>query len=189
MRRHIPSPQRRSWSVATRPRLRPSRLRGAALVEAAVVIPVLVALLGVGMMLARAYSEKLEANQAIRASALDYASHDCERAGLRGGANTTPGATRDLAALPGRERPTPGAAGAVARQLEKTTPALSGRAGHASARYAERVIDNPHPSSATGGFGWKLTLHGERAETLCNDPPREGSIAGLAEYVRDEVAK
>ncbi len=187
MRLHTRSPEVQRRPVAPRRRLL-RRLRGAALVEAAVVIPVLVALLGVGRMLARAYSEKLEANQAIRASSLDYASHDCERAGLRGGANT-PGATRDLAALPGRERPTPGAAGAVARQLEKTTPALSGRAGHASARYAERVIDNPHPSSATGGFGWKLTLHGERAETLCNDAPREGSLAGLAEFVRDEVAK
>lgn len=159
--------------------------RGAALVEAAVVIPVLVALLGVGMMLSRAYSEKLEANQAIRASSLDYASHDCERSGLRGGLP----ATRELLALPGRERPTPGAAGAVARELEKTTPALSGRAGHANAKYDDRVIDNPHPSNATEGFGWKLTLHGERSETLCNDVPREGSIAGLAEYVRDEVAK
>ncbi len=164
--------------------------KGAALVEAAVVLPVLVALLGVGMMLFRAYAEKLEANQEIRAAALDFASHDCERRALLEG----PAPRRDSRALTGSDGRDvsalgSGVTGPVLREVGRSSPALSGRSGTARAEYAARTIDNPRPSQATGGFVWRLTLHAAHAETFCNDPPREGAIAGLAEYVRDQVAR
>lgn len=52
--------------------------RGAALVEAAVVIPVMLVFLGLTMWVHNSYDEKLASQTSTRAGTLYYASHDCE---------------------------------------------------------------------------------------------------------------
>ena len=52
--------------------------RGAALVEAAVVIPVMLVFLGLTMFVHNAYDEKLAAQTSTRAQVLYYGSHNCE---------------------------------------------------------------------------------------------------------------
>ena len=163
-------------SPNTSPRCRRSgrsRARGAAMVEAAVVLPVLVAFLGVGMMMHRAYADKIEQNQGIRAGALDFAAHDCENRSFQRGAKVTRGEA-DVARGTAERGPKE-VAGAIASQKEKG-PTLSGRSGRAVAEYGDHSIDNPKPSEATRGHGLRITVHGEKSETLCNDSPRGGTV-------------
>jgi hypothetical protein len=54
------------------------RARGAALVEAAVVIPVMLVFLGLTMWIHNSYDEKLASQTSTRAQVLFYASHNCE---------------------------------------------------------------------------------------------------------------
>ena len=54
------------------------RSRGAALVEAAVAIPVMLAFLGLTMFIHNSYDEKLASQTSTRAQVLYYASHNCE---------------------------------------------------------------------------------------------------------------
>jgi hypothetical protein len=54
------------------------RQRGAALVEAAVVIPVMLVFLGLTMWVHNMYDEKLAAQTSTRAQVLWYGSHNCE---------------------------------------------------------------------------------------------------------------
>lgn len=54
------------------------RQRGAALVEAAVVIPVMLVFLGLTMWIHNAYDEKLASQTSTRAQVLWYGSHNCE---------------------------------------------------------------------------------------------------------------
>lgn len=67
---------------STKPRLvraiRRRRQRGAALVEAAVAIPVMLAFLGLTMFIHNSYDEKLASQTSTRAQVLFYASHACE---------------------------------------------------------------------------------------------------------------
>jgi hypothetical protein len=55
-----------------------SRERGAALVEAAVVIPVMLVFLGLTMWIHNSYDEKLASQTSTRAQVLYYASHNCD---------------------------------------------------------------------------------------------------------------
>lgn len=56
------------------------RARGAAMVEAAVVIPVMVIFLGLTVFTYRGYDEKLAQQTTTRSEVLYYASHNCEGA-------------------------------------------------------------------------------------------------------------
>lgn len=58
--------------------VRRRRERGAALVEAAVVIPVMLVFLGLTMWVHNSYDEKLASQTSTRAGTLYYASHDCD---------------------------------------------------------------------------------------------------------------
>lgn len=55
-----------------------SGARGAAMVEAAVVIPVMLVFLGLTMWVHNSYDEKLASQTSTRASVLFYASHNCD---------------------------------------------------------------------------------------------------------------
>lgn len=55
-----------------------NRQRGAALVEAAIVIPVMLVFLGLTMWIHNSYDEKLASQTSTRASVLFYASHNCD---------------------------------------------------------------------------------------------------------------
>jgi hypothetical protein len=57
---------------------RRNRRRGAALVEAAVVIPVMLVFLGLTMWVHNSYDEKLASQTSTRAQVLFYGSHNCE---------------------------------------------------------------------------------------------------------------
>ena len=52
--------------------------RGAAMVEAAVVIPVMVSFLAVIGLMKNGYDRKITINQQTRSQVLDYASHNCQ---------------------------------------------------------------------------------------------------------------
>lgn len=174
-----------------RPRLR--RSRGAAMVEAGLVIPVLVCFLGLGTMMFRGYQTKLESNQSIRSAALDYASHDCEgtpsASGL-GAPSTRGGVTKKDTTLahPAHVSGNP-ESDALQDQMSKTSPAVRGQSGFADATYADKLIANPFPSKSSGGKGLSLRVRGERSTTLCNEPPMDGNLGSMAETVGSEVTK
>ncbi len=162
------------------------RPRGAAMVEAAVVLPVLVCFLGLGAMMHKAYETKLEQNQTIRNAALSLAAHDCDR-------SRADRASADLATTPSPLRPPPRAANGDTERLqnvaERNMPILRGEAGQADATYADRVIANPLPNKATKGFGLELRLRGARSSTLCNEEPKGDSLGDMAETMIDEISK
>lgn len=58
--------------------LRRRKSRGAALVEAAVVLPVMVSFLGLTMFVHRSYADKIDLQATTRSEILYYASHNCE---------------------------------------------------------------------------------------------------------------
>jgi len=58
--------------------VRRRRSRGAALVEAAVVLPVMVSFLGLTMFVHRSYADKIDLQATTRSEILYYASHNCE---------------------------------------------------------------------------------------------------------------
>ncbi len=79
------------------------RSRGAALVEAAVVIPVMLVFLGVIMFTNRSYEMKLDRQMGTRAGILFYASHNCETnppAGVEAPARTTGDSGQSQAGVP-----------------------------------------------------------------------------------------
>ncbi len=64
---------------STRARIKSRRAkRGAAMVEAAVVIPVMLVFLGLTMWVHNSYDEKLASQTSTRAQVLYYGSHNCE---------------------------------------------------------------------------------------------------------------
>jgi hypothetical protein len=160
-----------------------TRRRGAAMVEAGLVLPVLVCFLGLGVMMFRGYETKIAQNHAIRGRALSFAAHDCDERAMPVAAGS--GAVS-------REETTLAAPGSIddtasGRAMAARSPAVSGRSGYASAHYADTTVKNPFPSKATEGKGLTLKVRGERSVTLCNDAPMDGDLASMAETIGSEV--
>jgi len=173
------------------PSKKPSRRRGAAMVEAATVLPVLVSFLGVGTMMYRGYQTKLDANQGIRSAALDFAAHDC--AGTAGpvglGAGGKSAVSKSEAKLPGPNRVGGNDESQALQGRMAERPAMSGESGFAEASYGARTVANPYGGHRREGQGPSLTVHGERSVTLCNEAPMDGDIGSMASTVTSEVSK
>lgn len=162
------------------------RARGAAMVEAAVVLPLLVSFLGVAVMMHRAYDTKLEQNHRVRSVALDYASHDCQASALSSADGVRTAREEVHVPAPGRIE-----GGREATALQEATsqrPETSGSSGFAEASYADQKIGSPF-GKGRAGAGPSLTVHGASSLTLCNDPPASGGLVSLAKTIGGEIEK
>ncbi len=162
-----------------------ARQRGAALVEAAVVLPVMIAMLGLTMMMFNAYSTKLTSNQEVRSEVLDYASHACKAQKISY-SGTSKGAGGSVAT---------GQSGAGASD-STSSGALGSSGGAAKAsgfmqkaevNYSSTTINNPKPNSATGGKGLSIKITGMKSTALCIEEPEDGSIGGLFSYAKNKI--
>jgi hypothetical protein len=156
------------------------------MVEAGVVLPVLVCFLGLGVMMFRGYETKISQNHAIRSRALSFAAHDCDERAMPVTAGNG-SVSREETSLTAPGSVGSGGAGESGRAMAARSPAVSGRAGYASAHYADTSVGNPFPSKATQGKGLTLKVRGERSVTLCNDAPMDGDLASMAETIGSEV--
>ena len=114
------------------PRLNRRRERGAALVEAAVVIPVMLVFIGLIMFTHKSYATKMDKQLGTRADTLYYASHACKGAAPASVSTSTssddgtiPGSKADQGASRVGGSNSPGASAAVNRNgnLAKSQPA------------------------------------------------------------------
>ncbi len=157
--------------------------RGAAMVEAAVVLPVLISFLGLTMMMYRGYAEKLDKNQQIRSSTLDYASHACrsQRISYSGNGSSSSG-TSVGGVNPGQSN-----ANEVLSQNGANAATTSGFMNKAAVNYSSRTIINPKPNSASGGMGLSLKVNGATSYALCNEVPRDGNFSGFFGYIKGVI--
>jgi len=181
----LPTTTLRKLSVLrSRSAARPSQ-RGAALVEAAVVLPVMIAMLGLTMMMYQGYSAKLVSNQQIRSEVLDYASHNCKSSTITYSGNSRSGgsvATGQSGTGGSSDPISGGALGASGGG-----PKASGLMGKAEVSYSTKTITNPKPNTATKGAGLTLTVKGAKSSALCNEEPEDGSIGGVFSYAKNKI--
>ena len=167
----------------TRPITR-TRQRGAALVEAAVVLPVMVAMLGLTMMMYQAYATKLDSNQHIRSEVLDYASHNCKSQTISYGGTSKGGSS--IATGQGGVGSSDGISSGALGQSGGSASA-SGFMDKAEVSYSGKTINNPKPNTATKGQGLTLQVKGETSSALCNEQPEDGNIGGLFSYATSKL--
>jgi hypothetical protein len=156
------------------------------MVEAAVVLPVMIAMLGISMMMHQAYASKLNSNQQIRSQVLDYASHNCKSQKITysgtnsgmGGFDTGSGGTGA-----GADNISGGAAGAAGGGAKS-----SGMMAKAETNYQTKTINNPKPNTSTEGAGLTLKVNGEKSTALCNEEPEDGSIGGVLGYAKNKLS-
>ena len=161
-----------------------SRERGAALVEAAVVLPVMLAMLGLTMMMYQAYSAKLVSNQQVRSEVLDYASHHCKAQKIRyGGTSKSSGSVATGQSGAGANNST--SAGALSQSGGSAK--ASGLMGKAEVSYASKSITNPKPNVSTKGTGLSLQVKGMKSTALCNEEPQDGNLGGLFSYAKNKI--
>lgn len=161
-----------------------SRQRGAALVEAAVVLPVMCAMLGLTMMMFQAYGTKLDSNQHSRSQVLDYASHWCKSQKITYSGNSSGGgniATGESGA--GASDSTSAGALAAGGGGAKA----SGFMAKAEVSYAGKSINNPKPGLALKGTGIALKVNGAKSSALCIEEPQDGSFSGALSYAKGKL--
>lgn len=153
-------------------------LRAAAMVEAAVVIPVMISFLaGIGLM-KNGYDRKIIRNQQVRSQVLDYASHNCQSQTIS--YSDTSRGTGAGAALPtgsGGNADANGGIGTVG------SPASSGFMAKAEVSYQTSSV-TPIRSGIRNGRGLSLRVNGAKSVALCNEEPRDGNLSGLFGYAK-----
>lgn len=159
--------------------------RGAALVEAAVILPVMIAMLGLTMMMFNAYSTKLTSNQEVRSEVLDYASHACKTQKItysgtsKGGGGNIPTGQSGAGSNDSTSAGALGQSGGAAK--------ASGFMQKAEVNYASKSIKNPKPSAATKGAGLTLKVNGMKSTALCIEEPQDGNLGGLFSYAKSKI--
>ncbi len=157
--------------------------RGAAMVEAAVVIPVMIAFLGLTMMMKNAYTAKLTKNQQVRSQVLDYASHQCNSNRISySGTSQGQGGSSVGGVNPGQAN-----ANDALAASGPASQSVSGFMGKAQVTYGGMTVVNPKPNTATRGMGLTLRVNGETSSALCNETPRDGSFSGMFGYIKDQI--
>jgi Flp pilus assembly protein TadG len=164
--------------------LRRRHLRGAALVEAAVVLPVMVAMLGLSMMMYQAYSTKLVSNQQVRSEVLDYASHACkaQKITYSGNSKGSGSVATGAGGAGANDSTSAGALGASGGSAK-----ASGIMAKAEVSYTTKSITNPKPNVATKGTGLTLKVNGMKSSALCIEEPQDGSISGIFSYAKNKI--
>lgn len=153
------------------------------MVEAAVVLPVLIAFLGLTMMMKQAYTTKLTSNQQIRSQVLDYASHNCKEQKISYSGTSQGSGTGLSAGATGSSDST--ASGALGQSGGSAK--ASGFMAKAEVSYASKTVVNPKPNTATRGTGLTLRVNGEKSTALCNEEPQDGNIGGLFRYATSAI--
>ncbi len=158
--------------------------RGAAMIEAAVVLPVMISFLGLTMMMGNAYSTKLTKNQQSRSMVLDFASHECKRQVI-----TYDGTSRSSSATNvGSAAPT--GAGADATEALNQSPnsaTTNGFMAKANVSYNTSTVVNPKPNSSTRGMGLTIQVNGATSTALCNETPQDGNFSGMFGYIKGKI--
>lgn len=152
------------------------------MVEAAVVLPVMVAFLGVTMMMKNAYTVKLTKNQEARSMALDYASHQCKKQVIQyGGTSAGQGSINTGGANPGQ-----GNANEILAQSPGQAK-TSGFMAKAQVSYASSTVINPKPNTSTKGMGLTLKVNSATSTALCNETPQDGGFGGFFSYIGGKI--
>jgi len=157
------------------------RNRGAAMVEAAVVIPVMVSFLAVMGMMKNGYDRKITQNQQTRSQVLDYASHNCRSQTITY-SNTSQSSSSSA---------TPGIGGsgdATANEAQGSvgSPKASGLMGKAEVRSQDSNVTGTRAGIKNRG-GLSLRVRGENSAALCNEIPENGSIGGAFSYAKNKL--
>lgn len=159
-------------------------LRGAAMVEAAVVIPVMVSFLGLTMMMGNAYTVKLTQNQQARSMALDYASHQCKQQVIQYGNTSRSSGSAGVGGVAGTGESNSAAALGQAPGSAKT----SGIMAKTQVTYASTTIINPKPNMSTRGMGLSLKVNSLTSTAVCNETPEDGSLSGIFGWVKGQIS-
>lgn len=136
--------------------------RGAALVEASVVIPVLVIFLGLMMYTRASYAEKMRQQNSTRENSLYFASHSCQGAGGSFGA-----ADHAFDADENQD-----ATDIIGKKGDQSTQAATSRTMNmASSTMAKTVSASGHARSIKS-----------ESHVYCNERPYDGNIGGWASF-------
>lgn len=156
--------------------------RGAAMVEAAVVIPVMVSFLAVIGLMKNGYDRKITQNQQTRSQVLDYASHYCKSQTITYSNNSqSTGTGVNTGAASAGESTADGAQGSVG------SPKASGFMAKAEVKSTDSSVGATR-AGITKGRGLALQVHGENSVALCNEEPEDGSIGGAFRYAKNKLS-
>lgn len=166
------------------------RSRGAALVEAAVAIPVMLSFLGLTMYIHNSYDEKLASQTSTRAQVLYYASHNCDGSVPQEMAVQL--GTKTSGAAPGKKGQNDDVGAGNADELEK-----SKRLGENTAQGASREwnLAKTHRETQVGGTAVeeqkKVTLGAVKvtsdSEVACNEKRYDNSWTAVFGFIKDFV--
>ena len=135
--------------------------RGAALVEASVVIPVLVIFLGLMKYTRASYAEKIRQQNSTRENSMVYASHGCQGGGSGGAADYSLDANGDSDAQK-----------------------VIGKKDDSAAQAATSASFNTATSSMNGTVfvAGKARQISSKSSVYCNEVPQDGDIGGWASF-------
>jgi hypothetical protein len=150
--------------------------RGAALVEAAIVLPVLIGFLTVMVMLRAVFVEKIDGATKTRSDVLSFAGNGCE--GKFGTATRVPVLAGGLPGSSFTDKHTKKAAGSSAGTREATSGILQ----KAMAKIDEREV------ASKNGPKWRGKVGGHASFLLCNEKAHGSGISGLAGWITSTVA-
>jgi hypothetical protein len=157
------------------------KTRGAAMVEAAVVIPVMVSFLAVIGLMKNGYDRKIQMNQQSRSQVLDYASHNCKSQTITYSDTSQSQGTGLNAGATGSSDST--AAGA---QATVGGPSTSGIMAKAEVAYQASSVQSSR-NGIKGRAGLSLRVNGEKSVALCNEVPQDGNISGVLGYAKGKL--
>jgi hypothetical protein len=157
-----------------------NRRRAAAMVEAAVVIPVMVSFLAVIGLMKNGYDRKITQNQQTRSQVLDYASHNCKSQTIQySGTSSSSGAGLNTGATSAGESTADGAQGSVG------SPKSSGIMAKAEVKSQDGSVGSTR--AGIKGRGLSLRVRGETSAALCNEEPEDGSLSGAFSYAKNKL--
>lgn len=155
--------------------------RGAAMVEAAVVIPVMVSFLAVIGVMKNGYDRKITQNQQTRSQVLDYASHNCQSTTI-----SYSGTSQSSSTGVNAGGASAGEATADGAQASVGSPKASGIMAKAEVKSETSSVGDRR--SGIKGRGLTLLVRGENSVALCNEEPQDGSLGGAFSYARNKLS-
>jgi hypothetical protein len=157
------------------------RSRGAAMVEAAVVIPVMVSFLAVIGLMKNGYDRKLQLNHQVRSQVLDYASHNCKSQTIQydgTGQSTSQGVNT------GATSSSNGTAQGGLNQVG--SPSTSGIMNKTEVNYSESTVASVR-RGIKGRAGLTLRINGAKSVVVCNEEPQDGDFGGILSYASGQI--
>jgi hypothetical protein len=155
--------------------------RAAAMVEAAVVIPVMVSFLAVIGLMKNGYDRKVMMNQQTRSQVLDYASHNCKSQTITY-SETSTGGGGSVATNGNTGAGDEYSSGGVA---QVGSPSTSGIMAKAAVNYQSTSVGSTR--AGIKGRGLALQVRGEKSTALCNEEPQDGDFRGILGYAKSKI--